>query len=177
MYNWKGFCKKRSWPNFKVLSQHSLERMRKTTKPSIRIAGYRSQNSNPGVPEYETGVLPSDHDFRPKTLLSTCNYTWLFNSEDQLRVLITVKTKYLRLLSKVSSLLYNGHRESFPRGKARPGRDADHSPPSSAEVVNEQELYILSPLRLHRCVVGLLYLYCGKLAANFTLQSEKSAMS
>jgi hypothetical protein len=24
----------------------------------------------------------------------------------------------------------------FPEGKARPGRDADHSPPSSAEVVN-----------------------------------------
>jgi hypothetical protein len=26
---------------------------------------------------------------------------------------------------------------SFPLGKARPGRDADHSPPSSAVVVNE----------------------------------------
>jgi hypothetical protein len=26
---------------------------------------------------------------------------------------------------------------SFPGGKARPGRDADHSPPSSAEVENE----------------------------------------
>jgi hypothetical protein len=25
------------------------------------------------------------------------------------------------------SLLYNGYRGSFPRGKARPGRDADHS--------------------------------------------------
>jgi hypothetical protein len=25
----------------------------------------------------------------------------------------------------------------FPVGKARPGRDADHSPPPSAEVVNE----------------------------------------
>jgi hypothetical protein len=25
----------------------------------------------------------------------------------------------------------------FPGGKARPGRDADHSPLSSAEVVNE----------------------------------------
>jgi hypothetical protein len=25
----------------------------------------------------------------------------------------------------------------FPGGKARPGRDADHSPPSSAEVWNE----------------------------------------
>jgi hypothetical protein len=37
----------------------------------------------------------------------------------------------------------------FPGGKARPGRDADHSPPSSAEVVNE-ELYLLSlPKRLH----------------------------
>jgi hypothetical protein len=27
-----------------------------------------------------------------------------------------------------------GTEGSFPRGKARPGRDADHSPPSSAEV-------------------------------------------
>jgi hypothetical protein len=26
---------------------------------------------------------------------------------------------------------------TFPGGKARPGRDADHSPPSSAEVVND----------------------------------------
>jgi hypothetical protein len=31
----------------------------------------------------------------------------------------------------------------FPGGKARPRRDADHLPPSSAEVVNE-ELYLLS---------------------------------
>jgi hypothetical protein len=35
------------------------------------------------------------------------------------------------------NLLFNGHRGSFPRGKARPGRDADHSHPSSAEVKNE----------------------------------------
>jgi hypothetical protein len=26
---------------------------------------------------------------------------------------------------------------TFPGGKARPGRDGDHSPPSSVEVVNE----------------------------------------
>jgi hypothetical protein len=31
------------------------------------------------------------------------------------------------------SLLYNGYRV-FPRGRKRPGRDADPSPPSSAEV-------------------------------------------
>jgi hypothetical protein len=28
-------------------------------------------------------------------------------------------------------------RGPFPRGKARPGRDADHSPPSTAEIKNE----------------------------------------
>jgi hypothetical protein len=37
----------------------------------------------------------------------------------------------------------------FPGGKARPGRDADSSPPSSAEVENESELYLLSPKCLH----------------------------
>jgi hypothetical protein len=29
-------------------------------------------------------------------------------------------------------------------GKAQPGRDADHSPLTSAEVTNEKELYLLS---------------------------------
>jgi hypothetical protein len=32
---------------------------------------------------------------------------------------------------------YPGTGGSFPGGKARPGRDADHSPPSSAEVKYE----------------------------------------
>jgi hypothetical protein len=35
-----------------------------------------------------------------------------------------------------SSLLSNGYRGSFPGTKARQGRDADHSPLSSAEVMN-----------------------------------------
>ena len=34
------------------------------------------------------------------------------------------------------SLLYNGYRV-FPGGKVRPGRAADHSPPSSAAVMEE----------------------------------------
>jgi hypothetical protein len=34
---------------------------------------------------------------------------------------------------------------SFPGSKERPGCDADHSPPSSAEVKKEYELYLLSP--------------------------------
>ena len=43
-----------------------------------------------------------------------------------------------------SSLLYNVYRV-FPGGKVRPGRDADPSNPSSAEVKNRVELYPYSP--------------------------------
>jgi hypothetical protein len=46
----------------------------------------------------------------------------------------------------------------FPGGKARPGRDVDHSPPSSAEVKNELELYLLSPHAPPWRVAGSLYL-------------------
>jgi len=35
-----------------------------------------------------------------------------------------------------TSLLYNGYRV-FPGGKVRPGPDAEHLPPSSAEVLEE----------------------------------------
>jgi hypothetical protein len=34
---------------------------------------------------------------------------------------------------------------SFPRGKARPGRDDDHTPPSNAEIKYEYKLYLLTP--------------------------------
>jgi hypothetical protein len=44
----------------------------------------------------------------------------------------------------------------FPGAKARPVRDADHSPPSSAEVKNELELYLLSPQAPPWYVAGLL---------------------
>jgi hypothetical protein len=43
-----------------------------------------------------------------------------------------------------SSLLYNGYRV-FAGSKVRPGPAADHSPPSSAEVMEGQELYIYPP--------------------------------
>ena len=42
------------------------------------------------------------------------------------------------------SLLYNGY-QVFPGGKVWPGRDADLSPPSSAEVKNRVEPYLYSP--------------------------------
>jgi hypothetical protein len=58
------------------------------------------------------------------------------------------------------SLLYNEYRV-FPGGKVRPGRDADNSPPSSAEVLEEWS-YTSTPLwATTEPVTGvtLLYIY------------------
>jgi hypothetical protein len=41
----------------------------------------------------------------------------------------------------------------------RPGRDADHLPPSSAEVKNEYELHLLSPNVPPWRVAGQLYFF------------------
>jgi hypothetical protein len=49
----------------------------------------------------------------------------------------------------------------FPGGKARPGRDADHSPPSSAEVEMSRSYTISSQAPPWRVVVQLwLWLLC-----------------
>jgi hypothetical protein len=45
----------------------------------------------------------------------------------------------------------------FPGSKARPKRNADYSPPYSAEVENEKELYLLSPKAPSWRVEGLLF--------------------
>ena len=42
----------------------------------------------------------------------------------------------------------------FPEGKVRPGRDADPSPPSRAEVKNRVELYLCSPYGPSRPMKG-----------------------
>jgi hypothetical protein len=54
------------------------------------------------------------------------------------------------------SLLYNGYRV-FPGGKVRPGRAADHSPPSSAEVFEEQSYNSTPFWATTGSVTGLLY--------------------
>jgi hypothetical protein len=46
-------------------------------------------------------------------------------------------------------------------GVKRPGREAGHSPPSSAEVKECVELYLHSPIRLHS-VVLYIYIKTGK---------------
>jgi hypothetical protein len=56
MMNWKGFGKKKSWPNFKVMSQHSLGG---TVENHIetQVSQSPGQDLNPGPPEYKAGVL------------------------------------------------------------------------------------------------------------------------
>jgi hypothetical protein len=48
--------------------------------------------------------------------------------------------------------------ESFPRSKARPGLDVDHSLPSSAEVKNEQD-YTSEPPKRHHGVYRFNFIY------------------
>jgi hypothetical protein len=43
---------------------------------------------------------------------------------------------------------------ALSRGVKRPGREADHSPPSSAEVKESVKLYLHSPIRLHGAVLS-----------------------
>ena len=51
------------------------------------------------------------------------------------------------------TLLYNGYRV-FPRGKLRPRRTADHSPPSSAAVMKEYSYTSTQPLVHNRACNG-----------------------
>jgi hypothetical protein len=47
---------------------------------------------------------------------------------------------------------------SFPGGKPRPGRDTDHSPPSSSKVIMSRSSNSSPPCRLHGgCGTALLY--------------------
>jgi len=56
------------------------------------------------------------------------------------------------------SLLYNGY-PVFPGGKVRPGRDADHSPPSSAVVMEEKSYTSTHSLGHTGPVTEKLYLF------------------
>jgi hypothetical protein len=50
--------------------------------------------------------------------------------------------------------------EAFLGGKVRPGCDADLSPHLVPRVVNEEELYLLYPMRIHRRCGTALHLLC-----------------
>jgi hypothetical protein len=51
MMNWKGFRRKRKWPNFRILPQHSLEGTEENMKTSVRIAGLLAEISTRDIPQ------------------------------------------------------------------------------------------------------------------------------
>jgi hypothetical protein len=77
----------------------------------------------------------------PGSSVSIVSAYWLVDRAIEVRSPAGAKDFLYRLcpdrLWGPPNLLYNGYRGSFAGGKARPGRDADHSLPSSAEVENE----------------------------------------
>ena len=67
------------------------------------------------------------------------------------------------------SLLYNGY-WVFPGGKVRPGRAADHSPPSSAAVMEEDSHTSTHPLGHTRPLTGSLFLTYRGTAIEYLVQ-------
>jgi hypothetical protein len=57
MMNWKGFGRKRTWPNFEILYKHSPDVLRIITENLIQDSWYLDRDLNPRPLEYEAGVL------------------------------------------------------------------------------------------------------------------------
>jgi hypothetical protein len=103
------------------------------------------------------------HSIRQPGYLSQCS-VWLRTGRSRDRGSIPGRGKYFSCSSCVQTSS-GAHPASctmraggpFPGCKSRPGRDADHSPPSNAEVMNEWELYLLPSQAPPWRVVGLLY--------------------
>jgi hypothetical protein len=53
--NWKGFDRKRPWPNFNVLSRHSPGGTAENHENLNQDSRRRGRESNQGPPEYEAG--------------------------------------------------------------------------------------------------------------------------
>jgi len=69
MVNWKGFGRKRWWPNFKILSRHSpegTEENHENIKKDIRSPGPRSERGILRI-QRRTVCWPGDADYRLQT--------------------------------------------------------------------------------------------------------------
>jgi hypothetical protein len=80
--------------------------------------------------------------YEPGSSVSVVSGYGLDNRANEVRSPVKAREFFLQRLCPdrfwgPPSLLYNGYRGFFPGGKARPGRDADHTPPSTTGFVNE----------------------------------------
>ena len=94
----------------------------------LRVITFIQRNAVPSMFLYLVDVV------HPGTLLRY----YLLNDSDMgtTTIIITSITFICTFHIRCISLLYNGYRV-FPGGKVRPGRAADHSPPSSTAVMEE----------------------------------------
>jgi hypothetical protein len=65
MMNWKGFERKQSWPNFKLLSKYFSGGTEGNHEHFIEDIRSPGRDFNPGPAEYEAGVLTT----RPRRLV------------------------------------------------------------------------------------------------------------
>jgi hypothetical protein len=70
--NWKGFRKKRSWPNFKVLSWHFSGGTEENDENLSQVNRSPGRDFNPRPPEYEAGVLAT----RPRHSMILYKIVW-----------------------------------------------------------------------------------------------------
>jgi hypothetical protein len=68
MMNWKGFGKKRFWPNCKVLPRN-FSGVTEESHEKFQVSRSPAQNVNPIRTEYEAGVLPT----QPRRSVPKCN--------------------------------------------------------------------------------------------------------
>jgi hypothetical protein len=108
MMNWKEFGRNRSWPNFKVLFRHSPgETDVKHEKSQINIAGRRGREWNPGLPEYEVGVLTLDHDVQCDKSSNRCNSGYAYH-------VLTIDHTCRNVNYKYFLLLLGGYKGPWP---------------------------------------------------------------
>jgi hypothetical protein len=78
-------------------------------------------------------MSPLQYRYFPKVFF----FFFFFNFEHFIDLDIYFRCQLYKRIGTHTASCTMGIRGPFPGGKARPERDADHSPPSSAEVKNE----------------------------------------
>jgi hypothetical protein len=119
--------------------RHYIRYLVEQTEIFLRTVAYsRSRDSAVGI---VTGYGMDDRRVRVRVLV---------------RSRIFSSSRRPDLLRGPHNLISNGYRGALSPGVKRPGSEADHSPPASAEVKENVDLYIYSPIRLHGVVLNSL---------------------
>jgi hypothetical protein len=79
MLNWKEVIRKRSWPNFKILSWQSPGGLRKNTENVSQDSRSAGRDLNQGPPEYEAGMLTTQPRHHYQNIATHASYRYIFS--------------------------------------------------------------------------------------------------